>query len=420
MAKRRREVVRAGLSVFACLAGCSSQSTERSTIRESTTTDQTVENSTKTTKNPTTAETTTRHERIEDKSLPAGGSWPTYHYDKQNTSHSPDSRGVRTNGTPYWRIKSARTPIVKDKRMYMPEGRTVVARDAATGVLQWKTELEIPEMVGVNSPVAIADGRIYATTREMILSFDSSTGSITWSNKLSDSGQSVPTIDDDTVYLCNGGRKSGKAYAFNANDGEKRWERTVSGAVAEAVAIDDETIYVGADSLYALAKSSGDEKWTISTTDSISLPPVVTGNHVYVTDSRTLYAIRKTGEVDWKIPDVRVNGLSVTERFVFYSVQGGLVALERESGIERWRFETQGNPGPPSVGNDTIYFGTGVHERVLRALDTANGELRWRYKGNLIEDGDTYRGGFNSTPVIVDDAVYLVSGDGYLYAFGKE
>jgi outer membrane protein assembly factor BamB len=364
-------------------------------------------------------ETTIRHERIEDEELAVNGVWPTYHYDNQNTSYSSKVRGVRSNGTPYWRIKKARTPIVKDDRIYMPEGGTIVARDTATGTREGELKLKLPEMVGVNSPVAIADGRIYATTYETVVSFDSSTGSVLWSNQLSSGGLSVPTVDDHAIYFGNRDRKSSKVHAFEAQNGEKRWERNIPGEVVEAVAVDEELIYAGGDNLHAVDRTSGRERWTVSTTDPVSVPPVVTDNRVYIADTQSLYAVRKTGETDWKIPGVKASGLAVTERSVFYSTQKSLVAIDRDSGSEQWRFETQGDTAPPSVGSETVYFGTGVHERVFRALDTRTGDLRWRYEGELVEDGDTYRGGFDSAPVVVENAVYVVSGDGYLYAFGE-
>lgn len=411
--RSRRSVICGAISaVGGGLAGCASKSAQKSATEKTKT-----GNHTTAVESTTSVETTEKRERIEAQALPVEGRWLTYQYNERNTSYSPGGKGVSNDGTPYWRIRKARNPVISNKTLYMPEGSYVVARNAETGALIWKTELR----GGSTSPsAAFIDGNLYLTDYRNAYSIDASTGSVTWSRELDKRGNPVPVIDDGIVYFCKGAGNSGRVYALDAKNGEKRWEKDVDGDVTESVAVNDETVFVGASELHALDKESGNSQWSFSVSQSVTSPPVVSDDRVYITDGHSVYAVRPdTGDADWQVSGIRADGLALTDRSLYCSGLDGLSSFDRESGTERWHFETETDAGPPSVGNGVVYFGTGVHGRYLRALDTENGDVHWRYQLELRDDGDTLRGGINSTPVVVDGALYVVSGDGYLYAFGE-
>ena len=100
------------------------------------------------------------------------------------------------------------------------------------------------------------------------------------------------------------------------------------------------------------------------------------------------------------------------------TMEGELVALDREGGDILWRFALQTDDddvraiyGSPTVTEDSVVFGG--YDGVLYALSLETGEevLFGRVR---VGDGEPIVGG----AVVADDLVLVGSSDGYLYAFG--
>ena len=86
--------------------------------------------------------------------------------------------------------------------------------------------------------------------------------------------------------------------------------------------------------------------------------------------------------------------------------KGCFYALDRKSGREIWRFDTEGGVNvEPSFSNGVVYFG--CHDNYLYALDAETGREKWKFKTG---------GPILSKPVIENGIVYTGSDDGYLYA----
>lgn len=87
------------------------------------------------------------------------------------------------------------------------------------------------------------------------------------------------------------------------------------------------------------------------------------------------------------------------------SQQGGVYAVEVETGRRRWRVDTDGGFSSPAVAEGTVFVGG--RDQVVRALDAASGEELWQF-----ETG----GAVHSDPAVADGTVYVGSFDGKLYA----
>jgi outer membrane protein assembly factor BamB len=78
---------------------------------------------------------------------------------------------------------------------------------------------------------------------------------------------------------------------------------------------------------------------------------------------------------------------------------GSIIAVDRRTGTERWRFSTDSGAGStPAVGNGTVYAGDG--SGTLYAIDAENGEEIWR---------TSLEGGWIAPPAIVDDTIYVAT-----------
>lgn len=414
----RRGLLQATAPVFVGgVAGCASRS-----IRSPATT--TTRTSTTDTTTPTTQpETSSLHETLEEKALPADGEWPTSHHDNWNSSYASDASGIPESGSPYWKLKSELSPVVSDGVLYTKSGeRGVVACNAKTGAIEWSTEVR-----GGSTSLALTDSDVVLTTITDTYSLDATTGSVSWSQSLQKGKSSAPKVRDRTVYFCKDafGDSSARVYALKANTGARRWAQKLEGRVGGTVAVEQESVYATAVDLYAFDRATGSELWRFSTRTSVETYPVAANGRIYTADEAGfVYAVHaETGDLDWRTnvgSSPESGGLAVTPRTVYYCGRDGLHALDTETGERRWQFETQAGAASPTVADGTVYFGTALDGRSLYAIDTADGEEIWHYQFPQVMRGDAYYGGIYTFPVVVDNAVYVSANDGYLYALGKE
>ena len=105
-------------------------------------------------------------------------------------------------------------------------------------------------------------------------------------------------------------------------------------------------------------------------------------------------AVRPPLEVAWGVPLARPVEAVVAAGDTVVAVTSGrheVVAMEIESGAERWRFRVPGVKGSfgstPAISAGTVLVG-GQLSDVLYALDLATGEVRWQREGfvNLYAD----------------------------------
>jgi outer membrane protein assembly factor BamB len=160
--------------------------------------------------------------------------------------------------------------------------------------------------------------------------------------------------------------------------------------------------------------------WVVSAGRLIEFPPVIAYGRVYFADtSGRFYAVEaETGKIAWKQALGRSTAASPTvgEGVVYQplmnepgeereSANGFLLALDAETGDEKWRFRAGVVESSPLLVDGVIYFGT--FDDNLYALDAATGKKRWSFKV-----GDDVKGG----PVIADGTIYFGSYDGKVYA----
>lgn len=95
---------------------------------------------------------------------------------------------------------------------------------------------------------------------------------------------------------------------------------------------------------------------------------------------------------------------------VYVSTARGLVALNTANGDVVWRFDTELPLGhSPTVSGNLLYVG-GFDKRVY-ALNADTGALVWKFEGA--------KAGFSTNPLVVEGKVMLGSRDGYFYALDQ-
>lgn len=271
---------------------------------------------------------------------------------------------------------------------------------------------------------------------------------------------SSPAVWNDAVYFGSG---DGNVYALDAASGQLKWKFQTGDVVHSSPAISDGTLFIGSwDSyLYAIDAATGTERWRFKTGEDpaihnhvgIQSSPAVADGIVYFgcRDSNVYAVDAKTGKQKWLFS---TNGSWVNNSPVVYdgklffgtSIPGLLHAVDIETGKPVFSLETK-VPVFSSMAeaNDILYVGT--FDGKLTAVDLKTQKPAWVFQTDgakqnsptLINPDGTLKfeaimsqnfydemvvgvnklftlGTILSSPVVVDNVVYVGSTDGYLYA----
>ena len=192
---------------------------------------------------------------------------------------------------------------------------------------------------------------------------------------------------------------------------------------------------------------------------------VVYADYFYIgSQSGWFYALRATnGEVRWKKKIGAVLTAPLAQGGMLYigTADGTLLALDGQTGKEKWRYQSRGPIEQPPVATiDLVVFANEADQIV--AVDSITGKFKWQYKGETPEeytlrghggvtiDGDLIYTGFSNgtmvalrkdtgsvawstslkadsdrfvdvdaTPLVIKDRVYVASSSGGVYALDK-
>jgi outer membrane protein assembly factor BamB len=176
-------------------------------------------------------------------------------------------------------------------------------------------------------------------------------------------------------------------------------------------------------------------KWKVPTLAAIFSTPVVANGVVYVgSNDGGVYAVdAETGSIRWRFATGgRVNSSPAVANGLVYvlSYDGNVYAIDAASGRERWKFATGGehrftashlhgalpegeqmpDPYDMFLSSPTIAGGTvyiGSSDGHVYALNAESGSLAWKYKtGDIV----------HASPAVSDGTVYIGSWDSWFYA----
>lgn len=160
--------------------------------------------------------------------------------------------------------------------------------------------------------------------------------------------------------------------------------------------------------------------WVANAHRLVEFPPVIAYGRLYFANiaGRFFAVDAKTGDVVWRKAFGRFTAASpaVANGVVYQPLMnkpgtnrdnagGALVALDAESGEVLWRFDTRVVESSPLVVDDLVYIGS--FDDKLYALDAETGDVRWS-----LATGDDVKGG----AAYARGTVYFASYDGKVYA----
>jgi outer membrane protein assembly factor BamB len=272
---------------------------------------------------------------------------------------------------------------------------------------------------------------------------------------------SSPVVWNDAVFFGSG---DGNIYALSAASGKLIWKFKTGDVVHASPAIADGTLFIGSwDSyFYALDAATGKEKWRFKTGEDPDIhnqigiqssASVVDGIVYFGCRDSNFYAVdAKTGQKKWAFSNHGswvIGSPAVTNGTVYFATSDSSMfyALDASNGAPVFSLQFQGWPmfSSPAIAGNMIYIGS--HSGKLFAINRTSQKLAWTFQTNASEqNGPTYTkadgtpnyeaafasafyddmivgvekmmsvGAILSSPVVVDQVIYVGSSDGNLYA----
>jgi len=214
----------------------------------------------------------------------------------------------------------------------------------------------------ITATPAFAHGTVFLSTWTGFVALDEGTGALQWRNP-DVAGASSPTLFDGRIYV---GGKDGRLHVLSQSDGAELWNRSLQpdaqfSGITASPRIVYGRVYVG-----TFNETGGD------------------GSFVAI----DLY----THDVVWSRPvsSVHLSSAAIADHVVYVGLMGrfhpsdltyappyGLLALDADSGAERWFVASNGSvASSPALANDSVFFTTKAGEAYSVGTD---GIVRWRH-----------------------------------------
>lgn len=302
---------------------------------------------------------------------------------------APTGTGDKSPVRELWRVPVAAPdggvaqPDADDERLYAVGGG-ITAYRTRDGSVAWKTGI-VDGMVYAPANLVARGGRVFAA-ESLAYALDAATGRRLWQTTPVTNASIGRSAADERAFYFGTGTTARLVYALDATDGRVIWSTEIGPewefrGWVRGVAVSGDTVYAAAEQ-YRVQNGYQSSGWLVALD-------------------------RHTGEVLWRF----VSGAgadaynftaapAVAGRLVIASGYKGnrIVAVDRFTGHEVWRFEGDrswaGSSDTPVVVNNTVYVGSG--DTFVYALDLATGAVRWRTK----------TGGSVNALTLCGDAVY--------------
>jgi eukaryotic-like serine/threonine-protein kinase len=350
------------------------------------------------------------------------------------------------NGSPRWKFATkariTSSPAVDAGVVYFESyDSTFYAVDAATGTLKWtfatngEKRFAAPHMHGIlpaseavpdpfdfylSSP-AVSNGAVYFGSGDgNVYALDASTGAPKWKFHTADVVHASPAVSEGLVFI---GSWDTYFYALDANTGAEKWKFKTGDdpafhnqvGIQSSAAVANGIVYFGCrdSKLYALDARTGAKAWVIDNKGSwvIGSPAVADGKVFFTTSDSGLFHVvdAQSGaelfSLSFKWP--MFSSPAVAGNLVYIgSHEGKLLAIDVAARSPAWTFQTDASrQNGPAL---TTAEGQPNYGAVMSSMffdDVVSGVQRMFSVGAML-----------SSPVVADDAIYVGSADGYLYA----
>ncbi|WP_276299243.1 PQQ-binding-like beta-propeller repeat protein [Halorussus lipolyticus] len=302
------------------------------------------------------------------------------------------------------------------------DGNAVHAIEMQTGETRWKNgETDLP--------VAASDrhGLVYTRHQAKVQALDVADGSVAWEFESGEKYFRAFAVAEDTAFVATGRELT----ALDADDGTERWQISVGpdpddgttgiSAHIRGLTVTDDTLYFGSvEGFTAVSVADGERHWHVSVAGP-SWVADVRDDLLVGWSNEAVYGIETAdGNPRFRTPvgNLRTHGIggTVGERAVY--VWGDqLTAVDLRTGGKRWTYDATDDEDPgasdrrgfsPIVADGRVFTSTGDGSVV--ALDADSGRERWQFEGEAT---------FGTWGTVVGEHVY-VTGERHVHAFDAE
>lgn len=303
--------------------------------------------------------------------------------------------------------------------------------------LQQKVVWKYPVGNTVMSAPFIADniayfGSVHEEKPAAFYALEATTGRKIWDKQLEGSVPWSPVVNDEMVFFST---NDGFFYGLDRQNGQERWSFgpeqrniTVKAGCEQCELkfgppiIVGGVIYVGSfdHNVYALDAQTGQLKWKFETNGSVLNAPAFVNGKLYVSGGDVYFYVLdpQTGKVVKrylvpvdpsleKFESSGVHSTPIVDSDTIYIVNGMLLALDAETGAEKWQF------GEATI-SDLIMTATQLDDRIIVtttnaicAVDKETGKTRWNFS--------SIKGSVFFAPTLHGDSIYFGDSNGYLY-----
>ncbi|MEX1365398.1 MAG: PQQ-binding-like beta-propeller repeat protein [Nannocystaceae bacterium] len=283
-------------------------------------------------------------------------------------------------------------------------------------------------------------GLLYAGSRDgFLFALEQDDGSVRWDLELGGAVGSVPVIveaqgDDESMILV--GTDNGLMHAIALSDRRTVWSYETPGRIRNPAVVHEGVVFFvnSRDQIYALDLRTGLWRWqyeqelqtdfTVHGHGGLSFTPAAEQGvelgtiHACFDNGKVVALAAGSGQALWIASVAPPEGgdfidcdstplVDLEQGLVFVAGQStGVVALELESGDERWRFPMRG-AGSIVAASDGSLVGSSSLEGVF-VLERDGSRMRWRSPTDP---------GVLSTPVVVGNSVFVTHSELGLLAF---
>ena len=313
----------------------------------------------------------------------------------------------------------------------------------------WKTAIS---KHGMSSPVVWQD-RVYLTGADDqsrdVLCYDASDGDLLWTHSVSDLPGApaegiLPRVLDETGYaaptMATNGKEIATIFATGelvclTMEGKRIWAKQLEVPKnhyghASSLICTDQLLFVQYDQqkgskLFAFKMATGEPAWEADRDEMAWSSPILIDNEgrseLVLTDSKYVASYDpKTGKRLWRVECFSgevASSAAFADGLLFVANEGAAAsAVDVSSHTEGpkivWRWDGDlPDAASPVANEDFLIVPTAFG--VITCLDTKTGKVHWERVFDL---------GFNSSPVLVDDRVYIsdLSGDTHVFELGEK
>ncbi len=332
-------------------------------------------------------------------------------------------------------------PVMANGRIFTVDSRATVMAHGTDGSLLWSRDvtlaMEDPDDASGAGLAISGDVLLVTTGFGELIALDVATGEDIWAQRLDAQMTGAPTVSEGLIY---GVTRDNIAWAVELANGRIKWQMpaapdgtAIVGGSSPAVGGGKTLFPFSSGELVATFPKGGVRLWSASVSGrrlgaayagftDITSDPVIVGDTVFVGNpsGRTMAIDLRTGDRIWTAKEGAVGPVWPASDSVFLiSDRANLIRLDATTGETLWTHELPyftkekvkrrkaifAHHGPVMAGGQ---LWVASNDGLLRGFDPAT--------GNLISSIDL-PGGATTSPIVVDNTLYVVSADGKLLAY---